>query len=244
MTRKNLAFVEAAAAAEFGITARGRVAAEQLVARPTCLRRITSTHGRGEPRCMLGSANSGDRGPADRTRSAFPAAISTRPSDTEVCLFLRHLWATDGCVWLGRGQVGSGQGILRHLEPRTRLRRRPPARPAEDRLREYGQIEKAGYRPIGYHVDRGRWPQPADLLRGALASTVGRGERGAQGARRSAGRGRTVNTNVWTRSRSAFGKTWSKTRAYPGRANRTRNSRRPSAPTTAATSPLQGLSVT
>ena len=33
----------------------------------------------------------------------LPAAIYAA-DDAEVCLFLRHLWATDGCVWLGHGK--------------------------------------------------------------------------------------------------------------------------------------------
>jgi replicative DNA helicase len=70
-------------------------------------------------------------------------------TDDEIRLFLRHLWATDGCVWLARGKAAAkvyyasssrelADGVARLL---ARLG-------IVARIR---QVEKAGYAP-GYHV--------------------------------------------------------------------------------------------
>ena len=129
---ENLAFVEAAAAAEFGITPR-RVAQDAwwhtyLPAPHHC------THGRGNPLHAwfreLGIENL--RSHEKRLPTALYAA-----DDAEVCLFLRHLWATDGCVWLGHGTSADkayyatssrelAYGVV-HLVARLRYRRAGPA---------------------------------------------------------------------------------------------------------------------
>ena len=60
------------------------------------------------------------------------------------------------------GKVGT-QGVLRHLEPQTRLRRRAPARPAEDC--RAGPAGQEGRIPAWLPRHRGRRCEPADLLR-------------------------------------------------------------------------------
>ena len=47
----------------------------------------------------------------------LPAAIYSA-SDAEICLFLRHLWATDGCVWLGTGK-SAAKAYYAVIEPRN-----------------------------------------------------------------------------------------------------------------------------
>jgi replicative DNA helicase len=141
---ENLGFVEAAAAAEFGISPR-RVVQDTwwhtyLPAPHHC------THGRGNPLHAwfreLGIENL--RSHEKRLPTALYAA-----DDAEVCLFLRHLWATDGCVWLGRDTSADkayyatssrelAYGVV-HLLARLRI------------VARVRQVEKAGYRP-GYHV--------------------------------------------------------------------------------------------
>ncbi len=141
---ENLAFVEAAAAAEFGISPR-RVAQgtwwhTYLPAPHHC------THGRGNPlHAWFRELGIEDlRSHEKRLPVAMYAA-----NDAEVCLFLRHLWATDGCVWLGRGKSADkayyatssrelAYGVV-HLLARLRI------------VARIRQVEKAGYQP-GYHV--------------------------------------------------------------------------------------------
>ncbi len=95
---QNLAFVEAAAAAEFGIAPR-RVAQQTwwhtyLPAPHHC------THGRGNPL----HAWFRELGIEDlRAHEKHLPAAMFSADDDEICLFLRHLWATDGCVWTGSG---------------------------------------------------------------------------------------------------------------------------------------------
>ncbi len=184
---ENLAFVEAAAAAEFGITAR-RVAQSNwwhtyLPAPHHC------THGRGNPlHAWFRELGIEDLRSHEKR---LPAAIYAA-GDTEVCLFLRHLWATDGCVWLGRGKSADkayyatssrelAYGVV-HLLARLRI------------VARVRQVEKAGYRP-GYHVIVADGPS----LR-TFCERVGvhgrRGERARELAVALAGR--TVNTNVDT----------------------------------------------
>jgi replicative DNA helicase len=140
----NLAFVEEAAALEFGISPR-RVTQQTwwhsyLPAPAHC------THGRGNP------IHDWFRELGIEYRSAhakrLPAALFSA-SDDEICLFLRHLWATDGCVWSARGkspakvyyasssrELADGVALLlARLGIVARIR----------------QVEKAGYKP-GYHV--------------------------------------------------------------------------------------------
>jgi replicative DNA helicase len=141
---ENLEFVEAAAAAEFGISPR-RVAQKSwwhvyLPAPAHC------THGRGNPIHdwfrELGIEYRGAR--EKRLPDALYAA-----SDEEICLFLRHLWATDGCVWLPNGKSAAkvyyasssrelADGVA-HLLARLGI------------VARIRQVEKAGYEP-GYHV--------------------------------------------------------------------------------------------
>ena len=141
---ENLAFVEAAAAAEFGISPR-RVAQKTwwhtyLPAPYHC------THGRGNPLHAwfreLGIENLRSH------EKRLPAAIYSA-SDAEICLFLRHLWATDGCVWLGNGKSAvkayyatSSRKLaygVAHLLARLKI------------VARIRQVQKAGYQP-GYHV--------------------------------------------------------------------------------------------
>jgi replicative DNA helicase len=140
----NLQFVEAAAAAEFGISPR-RVAQESWwhVYLPAPAH---GTHGRGNP------IHDWFRGLGTEYRSArekrLPDALYGA-SDDEICLFLRHLWATDGCVSLPHGTSAAkayyasssrdlADGVA-HLLARLGI---------AARIR---QVEKAGYEP-GYHV--------------------------------------------------------------------------------------------
>ena len=184
---ENLAFVEAAAAAEFGITPR-RVAQDAwwhtyLPAPHHC------THGRGNPLHAwfreLGIENL--RSHEKRLPTALYAA-----DDAEVCLFLRHLWATDGCVWLGHGTSADkayyatssrelAYGVV-HLVARLRI------------VARVRRVEKAGYQP-GYHVIVADGPS----LR-TFCEHVGvygrRGETARELAIALAGR--TTNTNVDT----------------------------------------------
>ena len=83
-----------------------------------------------------------------RTTSACQSALYAA-SDDEICLFLRHLWATDGCVWLPHGKSAAkvyyasssrelADGVA-HLLARLGI------------VARIRQVEKAGYEP-GYHV--------------------------------------------------------------------------------------------
>ena len=184
---ENLAFVEAAAAAEFGITPR-RVAHGNwwhtyLPAPYHC------THGRWNPlHTWFRELGIEDLRSHEKR---LPAAIYAA-DDAELCLFLRHLWATDGCVWLGNGksadkayyasssrELASGVAhLLARLGIVARIR----------------QVEKAGYRP-GYHVIVADGPS----LR-TFCERVGVHGRRGETARRLAAAlaGRRVNTNVDT----------------------------------------------
>jgi replicative DNA helicase len=141
---ENLTFVEVAAAAEFGISPR-RVAQQTwwhvyLPAPEHC------THGRGNPIHDwfrdLGIEYLGAR------TKRLPEVLYSA-TDAEIALFLRHLWATDGCVWMPHGKSAAkvyyasssrelADGVARLL---ARLG-------IVARIR---QVEKAGYEP-GYHV--------------------------------------------------------------------------------------------
>jgi replicative DNA helicase len=141
---ENLAFVEEAAAAEFGISPR-RVAQESwwhvyLPSPEHC------THGRGNPIHdwfrELGIEYRGAR------EKRLPNLLYSANS-AEICVFLRHLWATDGCVWLPKGKAAPkvyyatssrelADGVA-HLLARLGI------------VARIRQVEKAGYAP-GYHV--------------------------------------------------------------------------------------------
>ena len=141
---ENLAFVETAAAAEFGISPR-RVAQKTwwhtyLPAPHHC------THGRGNPlHAWFRELGIEDLRSHDKR---LPAALYSA-SDAEVCTFLRHLWATDGCVWIGRGKSATkayyasssrelAYGVA-HLLARLKI------------IARIRQVQKAGYQP-SYHV--------------------------------------------------------------------------------------------
>jgi replicative DNA helicase len=141
---ENLAFVEAAAQAEFGITPR-RVAQKTwwhtyMPAPQHC------THGRGNPlhawfrELGIGGLRSYEK--------HLPTALYSA-DDREICVFLRHLWATDGCVYLGTGTSAPkvyyastsrelAYGVV-HLLGRLKI------------VARVRSVSKAGYRP-GYHV--------------------------------------------------------------------------------------------
>jgi replicative DNA helicase len=141
---ENLAFVEAAAAAEFGIIPR-RIAQKTwwhtyLPAPYHC------THGSGNPLHAwfreLGIEN------LRSYEKRLPAALYSA-DDAEVRTFLRHLWATDGCVWLGRGNSAAkayyasssrelAYGVA-HLLARLKI------------VARIRQVQKLGYQP-SYHV--------------------------------------------------------------------------------------------
>ncbi len=184
---ENLTFVEDAAAAEFGITAR-RVEQKTrwhvyLPAPAHC------THGRGNPIHdwfrELG---------IEYLRAAekrLPAALYGA-SDEEICVFLRHLWATDGCVWPPREKQAPkvyyasasrelADGVA-HLLARLGIMAR---------IRE---VQKAGYQP-NYHVIVADGPGMR-----TFCSRVGvHGRRGAAATQLAAAlEGKTANTNVDT----------------------------------------------
>jgi replicative DNA helicase len=141
---ENLEFVEAAAAAEFGIAPR-RVEQQTwwhvyLPAPAHC------THGRGNPiHDWFRELGIEYRGAHDKR---LPSALLAA-SDEEICLFLKHLWATDGCVWLSRANSAAkvyyasssrelADGVA-HLLARLGI------------VARIRQVEKAGYAPC-YHV--------------------------------------------------------------------------------------------
>ncbi len=185
---ENLAFVEAAAAAEFGISPR-RVAQKTwwhtyLPAPHHC------THGRGNP-LHTWFRELGIEGLRSHEKR-LPAAIYSA-SDAEICLFLRHLWATDGCVWLGAPGKSAAKvyyasssrelayGVA-HLLARLGI---------TARIR---QVQKADYQP-GYHVIVADGPS----LRTFCARVGVHGRRGELADRLAAAlEGRGTNTNVDT----------------------------------------------
>jgi replicative DNA helicase len=184
---ENLEFVEAAAAAEFGISPR-RVAQETwwhvyLPAPVHC------TFGRGNPiHDWFRELGIEYRGAHDKR---LPSALFAA-SDEEICLFLKHLWATDGCVWLGGAKsapkvyYGSSSRQLAdgiaHLLARLGI------------VARIRQVEKAGYAP-GYHVIVADGPS----LRTFCARIGAHGRRGETARELGALLAdRTANTNVDT----------------------------------------------
>ena len=154
---ENLAFVEAAAAAEFGISPR-RVAQKTwwhtyLPAPYHC------THGRGNPlHAWFRELGIEDLRSHEKR---LPAAMYSA-SDAEIRLFLHHLWATDGCVWLGNGKSAAkayyatssrqlAYGVA-HLLARLRI------------VARIRQVHKARL-PAWLPRHCGRRSQPASLLR-------------------------------------------------------------------------------
>ncbi len=184
---ENLAFVEAAAAAEFGISPR-RVAQKTwwhtyLPAPYHC------THGRGNPlHAWFRELGIEDLRSHEKR---LPTALYSA-NDAEICLFLRHLWATDGCVWLGNGKSAAkayyatssrqlAYGVA-HLLARLRI------------VARIRQVQKAGYQP-GYHVIVADTPS----LRIFCERVGAHGRRGELAKKLAlALEGRVVNTNVDT----------------------------------------------
>ena len=183
----NLAFVEAAAAAEFGISPR-RVAQKTwwhsyLPAPRHC------THGRGNPlHAWFRELGIEDLRSHEKR---LPAAMYSA-SDAEIRLFLRHLWATDGCVWLGNGKSAAkayyatssrqlAYGVA-HLLARLGV------------VARIRQVQEAGCQP-GYHVIVADGPS----LR-IICERVGvHGQRGELANRLAVAlEGRVINTNVDT----------------------------------------------
>ena len=204
---ENLAFVEAAAAAEFGITPGGWPRTPGGTA--TCRRRTTARTA-AATRCTSGSANSGSRICA-RTRSAFRPRC-TRPTTRDRALPASPVGHRRQCRPAPR-RVDGAQG-------RTTP---PPAgnSPTASRclLTRFGivarirQVEKAGL-PARLSRHRGRRPEPADLLPGDRRPWRARR---AAGQLRRAGRP-AANTNTDTLPVESG--TWSRP-SDPGRAHRT-----------------------
>jgi len=137
---ENLAFVESAAAAEFGISPR-RIAQKTwwhtyLHAPSHC------THGRGNPlHAWFRELGIEDLRSHEKR---LPAAMYSA-NDAEVCLFLHHLWATDGCVWLGGSRsavkayyASSSRELaygVAHLLARLKI------------IARIRQVQKAGHQP-------------------------------------------------------------------------------------------------
>jgi replicative DNA helicase len=183
----NLAFVEEAAAAEFGISAR-RVAQKTwwhayLPAPDHC------THGRGNPvhdwfrELGIEYLHSYEK--------RIPSALYSA-SQAEICIFLRHLWATDGCVWIPRGKAAAklyyATSSRRLADGVTLLLARLGI------VARIKEITKVGYRP-NYHVTVADGPSMR-----AFCERVGvhgrRGETAQELAQVLAGRA--VNTNTDT----------------------------------------------
>jgi replicative DNA helicase len=184
---ENLEFVEAAAAAEFGISPR-RVA-QQTWWHVYLPAPVHCTHGRGNPiHDWFRELGIEYRGAHDKR---LPSALFAA-SDEEICLFLKHLWATDGCVWLPRGNSAPkvyyssssrelADGVA-HLLARLGI------------VARIRQVEKAGYAP-GYHVIVADGPS----LRTFCARIGAHGRRGETARELSALLAdRTANTNVDT----------------------------------------------
>ena len=185
---ENLAFVETAAATEFGISPR-RVAQKTwwhtyLPAPHHC------THGRGNP-LHTWFRELGIEGLRSHEKR-LPAAIYSA-SDAEICLFLRHLWATDGCVWLGAPGKSAAKvyyassshelayGVA-HLLARLGI------------IARIRQVQKAAYQP-GYHVIVADGPS----LRTFCGRVGVHGRRGELANKLAAVlEGRVTNTNVDT----------------------------------------------
>jgi replicative DNA helicase len=184
---ENLDFVEAAAAVEFGITPR-RVAQQTwwhsyLPAPAHC------THGRGNPiHEWFRELGIEYRGAHDKR---LPNALYAA-SDDEICVFLRHLWATDGCVWLPHSNSAAkvyyatasrdlADGVA-HLLARLGI------------IARIRQVQKAGYAP-NYHVIVADAPS----LRTFCARVGVHGRRGETARELGAWvTSRTANTNVDT----------------------------------------------
>lgn len=184
---ENVAFVEEAAAAEFGISPR-RVAQQTwwhvyLPAPAHC------THGRGNPiHDWFRELGIEYRGAHDKR---IPTVLYSA-SDDEICLFLRHLWATDGCVWPAREKSPAKvyyASSSRELADGVALLLARIGIVARIR-----QVEKAGYEP-GYHVIVADTPS----LR-VFCKRVGVHGRRGESVRELTAQlvGRTVNTNVDT----------------------------------------------
>lgn len=103
----NLVFVEAAAAAEFGITARRVVQGTWQHTYLPSPHRLT--HGRRNPihQWFRDLGIDGLRSHEKRLPDVLYAA-----SDAEIRVFLRHLWATDGCVFVPKPAAAKSQARI------------------------------------------------------------------------------------------------------------------------------------
>ncbi len=121
----------------------------------------------------------------------LPSALFAA-SDEEICLFLKHLWATDGCIWLQHANsapkvyyASSSRELadgVAHLLARLGI------------VARIRQVEKAGYAP-GYHVIVAEGPS----LRAFCARVGVHGRRGETARELGAPLAdRTANTNVDT----------------------------------------------
>jgi replicative DNA helicase len=121
----------------------------------------------------------------------LPSALFAA-SDEEICLFLKHLWATDGCVWLPRAKsapkvyyASSSRELadgVAHLLARLGI------------VARIRQVETAGHAP-GYHVIVADGPS----LRAFCARVGVHGRRGETARELGAPLAdRTANTNVDT----------------------------------------------
>ena len=184
---QNLDFVEAAAAAEFGITPRR--AAQQTWWHSYLPAPAHCTHGRGNPiHDWFRELGIEYRGAHDKR---LPNALYAA-SDDEICVFLRHLWATDGCVWLPHSNSTAkvyyatasrdlADGVA-HLLARLGI------------IARIRQVQKAGYAP-NYHVIVADAPS----LRTFCARVGVHGRRGETARELGAWvAARTTNTNVDT----------------------------------------------
>jgi replicative DNA helicase len=185
---ENLAFVEAAAAAEFGISAR-RVAQNTwwhtyLPAPHHC------THGRGNPlHAWFRELGIEDLRSYEKR---IPTALYSA-SNEEVAVFLRHLWATDGSVWVPHAKKSVPKVYYASSS-------RALADGVALLLGRFGivarirEVTKAGYRP-GFHVIVADGPS----LRRFCESIGAYGARGKLIGELSALiDGRSINTNVDT----------------------------------------------
>ena len=185
----NLDFVESAAAAEFGITPR-RVLQKSwwhsyLPAPYRC------THGRYNPLHTwfreLGIEN------LRSYEKRIPAALFSG-SDQEIAVFLRHLWATDGCVWNPRPGATSPPKVYYASSSRQLADDVALLLARLGIVARIRRVEKVGYRP-GYHVIVADGPS----LR-TFCSEVGVHGRRGETAREllAALQGRAANTNADT----------------------------------------------
>ena len=130
-SEENSARSRHAATREFGAKVTRYSGSGSLAPAPDLRQR---QHGGTRRASAHGSRSSGSSG-SDRTRSGFPRQSSGWPTSRSR-LLLRHLWATDGCIWSGitaERKTRSRRVYLRDGESRARRRRCRAAVAARDR---------------------------------------------------------------------------------------------------------------